>query len=163
MHQSRSAKVSIGLDSSMSKATVAILNTLLADMHVLYVRTRNFHWNVTGDRFHSLHEFFEKLYEAQAEEIDEVAERIRSLGGRPLGTMDEFIKNARLKEHPESDLSASGMLTQLLADHEEIIRDLRTAIPTVNDKHADLGTADFLTGLMESHEKSAWMIRSHLQ
>ncbi|HSI82714.1 MAG: Dps family protein [Candidatus Methylacidiphilales bacterium] len=163
MHQTRAAKVSIGLENKSCDSTSAILNGLLADLHVLYVRTRNYHWNVTGDRFHSLHVFFEGLYTAQAEEIDEVAERIRSLGGRPFGTMAEFIKAATLKENPAEEIGATGMLQQLLADHESIIRSVRASIPKVNDQNSDLGTADFLTGLMEAHEKAAWMIRSHLQ
>jgi starvation-inducible DNA-binding protein len=117
---------------------------------------------VTGPQFNDLHKFFEAQYEALDETIDEVAERARALGGRALGTLEEFRASARLGEKPGAMPSARDMLATLLADHESLIRSLREDVATVNDRHHDVGTADFLTGLLEEHEKAAWMLRSFL-
>ena len=154
--------VNIGLTDDDRQRVVAILNTLLADEFLLYTKTRNFHWNVTGPQFNGRHEFFEAQYEALDETIDAVAERARALGGRALGTLDEFRTTARLGEKPGAAPAAREMLGALLADHEALARSLREDITTVNDRHHDVGTADFLTGLLEHHEKAAWMLRSFL-
>ena len=153
--------VNIGIADDDRRRVVAILNTLLADEFLLYTKTRNFHWNVTGPQFNDLHKFFEAQYEALDETIDAVAERARSLGGRALGTLEEFRASARLGEKPGAP-PARDMLAALLADHEALVRALREDITAVNDRHRDVGTADFLTGLLEQHEKSAWMLRSFL-
>ena len=139
-----------------------MLGRLLADEHVLYVKTRNFHWNVTGLDFGALHELFEKQYDALADSIDEIAERIRMLGGVAPGSMKEFLKLARLDEQPGGKLEAGKMIAALLSDHETVIRALREAIE-VADGAGDAGTNDFLTGLLEDHEKTAWMLRAHLE
>lgn len=152
----------IGIPDDARQRVVAILNTLLADEFLLYTKTRNFHWNVTGPQFNDLHKFFEAQYEALDETIDEVAERARALGGRALGTLEEFRASARLGEKPGTAPSARDMLATLLADHESLIRALREDIATVTDRHRDVGTGDFLTGLLEEHEKAAWMLRSFL-
>jgi starvation-inducible DNA-binding protein len=143
-------------------SVVKILNTLLADEYVLYTKTRNYHWNVTGPQFNDLHKFFEAQYEALDDVIDEVAERVRALGGWAHGSLEEFRAGARLGEKPGTVPAARDMLATLLADHEAVIRALREDIDTVNDRARDVGTADFLTGLLEQHEKSAWMLRSFL-
>ena len=155
--------IKIGLDSTQRSGVVALLEQLLADEHVLYVKTRNYHWNVIGPRFHDLHKFFEGQYDAIAERIDEVAERIRALGGVAPGSMAAFLKNARLKEQSGANPNADGMIQHLLDDHEAIIRSLRMDLATANEKFGDAGTSDFLTGLMEDHEKTAWMLRAHLE
>lgn len=152
-----------GLAEQQRGGVNQILATLLADEHVLYIKTRNFHWNVVGPQFNDLHKFFEAQYDQLSESIDEIAERIRSLGGRAPGTMTEFLKQARLKETPGESPNARGMLSQLLADHESIIRNLRLDLASCGDKYGDAGTNDFLTGLMEAHEKMAWMLRSFLE
>jgi starvation-inducible DNA-binding protein len=95
--------------------------------------------------------------------VDEVAERARTLGGMAMGTMGEFQKQSRLKEHPGQHPSSKSMLSNLLSDHESIIRTLRADLAICQDTHGDAGTADFLTGLLESHEKMAWMLRSFLE
>ena len=92
--------------------------------------------------------------------MDEVAERIRQLGGTSPGTLAEFTKATRLKEHPGQHPDAKGMLSALLADHEAVIQTLRGDLATAMDKLSDAGTSDFLTGLMEKHEKMAWMLRA---
>jgi starvation-inducible DNA-binding protein len=154
--------VNIGISDDNRQKIVAILNTLLADEFLLYTKTRNYHWNVTGPQFNDLHKFFETLYEQLDEVIDEVAERARALGGRAFGTLDEFRTSARLGEKPGAVPPARDMLAALLADHEALIRTLREDVATVTDRYQDVGTADFLTGLLEKHEKTAWMLRSFL-
>jgi len=154
--------VNIGIPDDNRQKVVEILNTLLADEFLLYAKSRNYHWNVTGPQFNDLHKFFESLYEALDEVIDDVAERTRALDGRAFGTLEEFRTKARLGEKPGAVPPARDMLASLLADHEAIIRALRADIDTVNDRYRDVGTADFLTGLLEKHEKTAWMLRSFL-
>lgn len=154
-------KPNLGLSSKARDAVIGSLAVLLADEHVLYVKTRNFHWNVTGPHFGALHAFFEKQYDELAETIDEIAERILSLGGTAPGSMAAFLKLARLSEDtgkPPKDLE---MIAVLLADNEAVVRELRGAIELAG-KQGDEGTADFLTGLLEGHEKAAWMLRAHL-
>lgn len=155
--------LNIGLSESSRQGSIALLSRLLADAHVLYIKTRGFHWNVTGPRFKELHALFEEQYDALAEEIDEVAERIRSLGGEAPAAMSEFIKHARLTEHSGGKLSGDQMIGALVADHEAIVRSLRIDATTVQDQFGDSGTNDFLVGLMEAHEKTAWMLRAHLE
>jgi starvation-inducible DNA-binding protein len=150
----------IGLTGKNQAAVVAILNTVLSDEYVLYTKTRNYHWNVVGPQFNDLHKFFEAQYEALDEVVDDVAERARSLGGNALGTLAEFTRQTRLKERAGEYPSARAMLADLLADHETLIRQLRADLDVVMDKHHDAGTSDFLTGLMEKHEKMAWMLRA---
>jgi len=151
----------IGLNAETRKTVADALNKILAAEHVLYVKTRNYHWNVTGPHFFSLHQLFEQQYEALEESIDEIAERVRALGFHAVGTMAEFLKLSDLKEE-EADTypSAEQMVTRLVEGHEASIRSLREAIAWIGDDCNDQGTADFLTGLMEAHEKTAWMLRS---
>lgn len=153
----------LGLSSTQREAVVGILNALLADEYVLYTKTRNYHWNVTGARFNDLHKFFEAQYDSLDESIDAIAERGRSLGGQAPATLAEFLALTRLKEQPGQKLSANEMLANLLADHETVVRQLRADVAATQDAHGDAGTADFLTGLMEEHEKKAWMLRSFLE
>ncbi|MBI5147215.1 MAG: DNA starvation/stationary phase protection protein [Thaumarchaeota archaeon] len=154
--------VNIGISDGNRKGVNQILNDLLADQYVLYTKTRNYHWNVTGMQFNDLHKFFESQYAALDASIDAVAERIRSLGGMSTATLAEFSKNSRLKEHPAKYPDAKVMISNLLSDHEATIRNLRKDIDACDKKHHDVGTADFLTGLMEEHEKMAWMLRAFL-
>ncbi|HZS33510.1 MAG TPA: DNA starvation/stationary phase protection protein [Methylomirabilota bacterium] len=156
-------RVNIGLGERQRQGVTEVLGRLLADEYVLYTKTRNYHWNVTGPQFHDLHKFFEAQYEALDDIVDEVAERARSLGGPAVGTLAEFQKLARLKEHPGRYPNAREMVDNLLADHEAVIRTLRQDLEMVADRHGDAGTNDFLTGLMERHEKMAWMLRALLE
>jgi starvation-inducible DNA-binding protein len=153
----------IGLPDEVRDRVVGILNRTLADEHALYVKTRNYHWNVTGPQFHSLHEMFEEFYQKLAPLADDIAERARMMGGRAIGTMAEFSQQTRLSEQPGEAPEARKMVENLLADHEQIIRDLRQDIDVCADELNDQGTADFLTGLMEEHEKMAWMHRAFLE
>ncbi len=138
------------------------LNRLLADEHVLYIKTRNAHWNVVGPDFHAQHLFFEEQYGQLAGLIDEVAERVRSLGHYAVATMTEYLKLTHLTEQSREKNDSPGFIKELMEDHETIIIHLRENINRyANDWH-DLGTSDFITGLMETHEKMAWMLRAHL-
>lgn len=158
-----SMKTNIDLSEEQRAGVVKILNALLSDEYLLYTKTRNYHWNVTGPQFHDLHKFFEEQYTELNEIVDEVAERGRSLDGWAFGTMNEFSQHTRLKEHPGQYPKAREMIANLLDDHEAIIRQLRKDLETCADQHHDMGTNDFLTGLMEQHEKMAWMLRAFLQ
>ncbi|HSE95235.1 MAG TPA: DNA starvation/stationary phase protection protein [Methylomirabilota bacterium] len=153
----------IGLPAKQRESVVKLLASLLADEYVLYTRTRNYHWNVVGHQFNDLHKFFEGQYEALDEVIDEVAERMRTLGRPAVGTLTEFLKHTRLTERPGRYPDARGMVADLLADHEAIVRSLREDLERAGDTHRDMGTSDFLTGLMERHEKMAWMLRACLE
>lgn len=153
-------KINIGLSDGDRRGVIKILSALLADEFVLYVKSRNYHWNVVGPHFHDLHKFFEAQYEQLNGTIDDVAERIRALGDFAPATMAEYGRLARLKEHPGSYGDAASMIAALLADHEAVIRYLRKDLEACSGKFHDEGTTDFLTGLMEEHEKTAWMLRS---
>ena len=154
----------IGVEKKDRSAEVAMLNKGLADLHVLYTKTHNYHWNVTGPQFYSLHKLLEEQYEALAESIDAVAERTRQLGGFAAGTMAEYLQMARLKEEkPATYPNARTMIATLVNDHEAIIRQLRSDIDDATETHDDATTADFLTGLAEGHEKMAWMLRAFLE
>lgn len=158
-HSKPSVVAGIGLQESSRKGVLALLALTLADEYVLYTKTRNFHWNVTGFHFDALHKFFEAQYQSLDDVVDATAERSRALGGRALGSMKEFLGKARLAESPAVALKEDAMLAELLADHEALIRSLRKDVDEA-DRLGDQGTADFLTGLLKSHEKMAWMLRS---
>jgi starvation-inducible DNA-binding protein len=153
-------KPNIDIPDKERQAVVEILNRLLSDEYVLYTKTRNYHWNVTGPQFNDLHKFFEAQYEELNEFVDEIAERARQLGGRAFGSLAEFAKTARLSEESGTAPAAKEMLANLLADHEALIRTLRSDIGPVAERYHDIGTSDFLTGLLEKHEKMAWMLRA---
>lgn len=153
----------IGIAEEHRKAVVRILNTVLADEFLLYVKSRRFHWNVEGPDFAELHELFQKHYEQLGEVIDDVAERARALDGIAAGSFEEYLELTRLKEEPAQRDDAGGMIEALLADHEAIIRNLRGDLQRCSNEHGDEGTMDFLTGLMQVHEKMAWMLRVYLR
>jgi starvation-inducible DNA-binding protein len=155
-------KTNIEIAEHNAKDVAFILNVLLADEYVLYTKTRNAHWNVQGRNFIELHKFFESQYDALDIIIDDVAERVRALGHFALGSMKNFLAVARLSEYNDDFSDAKHIIESLLQDHEALVRSLRREIITVADEHHDLGDADFLTGLMERHEKMAWMLRAHL-
>jgi starvation-inducible DNA-binding protein len=148
-------KTQIGITDKNALAVADILNTLLADEYVIYTKTRNFHWNVTGMQFISLHKLLETHYEDLDEIIDDVAERTRSIGHFALGSLSDFLKVTNLTEAKGNKNDASEMLNTLVQDHETIIRIIRKKFDEVSDKYKDAGSADFITGIMEKHEKMA--------
>lgn len=153
----------IGLDDRALDRVADILNHRLADTFTFYAKLRKYHWNVTGLHFHTLHELFEAQYHMLEESMDEIAERARSLGCIAIGTLDEFKRFTAIEERPGQIPNDIGMIRDALNDHEMIIRQLREDVDTTADKYHDAGTSDFLTGLMEQHEKMAWMLRAHLE
>ena len=154
-------KTNIGITEGNAQKVATLLNTLLGDEYILYTKTRNYHWNVTGSNFQELHKFFESQYDQLDTAIDDIAERVRALGHWSLGSLKEFIKIARLSEDEEAS-TKEAMLQNLLNDHEALIRLIREDVDATTDQYGDAGTADFLTGLMEDHEKMAWMLRAYL-
>ena len=156
-------KTDLGLSEEQCGGVAKILNTLLSDEYLLYTKTRNYHWNILGPQFNDLHKFFEEQYTELTQIVDDTAERARALGAWALGTLTEFSQQARLSEHPGQYPQAHEMIANLLADHETIIRQLRTDLETCAEKYHDMGTNDFLIGLMKQHEKMAWMLGAFLQ
>jgi starvation-inducible DNA-binding protein len=156
-------KVNIGIPDAQLEKIYALLNTILADANIFYIKLRKFHWNITGPDFIEYHELFEEQYEAVAETIDEIAERISQLGGIAIGTTVEFAQFSQLKEAAGKVPGETEMLKELVGDHETIIRSLREAIGRCDEDFKDVGTADFLTDVIRAHEKQAWKIRKYIK
>lgn len=151
---------SINLDKSKTKAVAKELDLLLADYQLYYQKTRNFHWNVTGKEFFELHQKFEEMYLASQLKIDQIAERILTLGYSPSSNYSEYLKKSNLKES-SNKLSDVEMLTILLEDHHKIVKQLRSAIAKANEAQ-DEGTLDFLPGYVSELEKDNWMLSAWL-
>jgi starvation-inducible DNA-binding protein len=154
-------KINTGIPENHLQPLATMLNTLLADEFVLYTKTRNYHWNVTGPGFMDLHKFFEGQYEELDIVIDDIAERSRAIGHFAVGSLKQYLSITRLLEG-ELAATSKEMLQNLLNDHETIIKILRNDIAVSADSYKDVGTSDFLTGLLKQHEKTAWFIRSYL-
>ena len=150
-------KTDIGLKDNARQAVADTLGKLLADTYVLYVKTQNFHWNVTGPRFPYLHTLFQQQYEELSAATDEVAERIRALGHHAPGTMAEFLKLASVRE-PAAGLDTDAMVGALLADHETILREARAAQRQIQEA-GDEESSDLVIGRLAAHGKAAWMLR----
>jgi starvation-inducible DNA-binding protein len=153
----------LGLSEANVQGVAAILSRLLADEHLLYMRLRNYHWNVIGMSFGPLHELFQAQYEALALDIDDIAERIRMLGPAVPGTLTEMLQLTTLSERPGELPEDRVMVAQLVADHEAIIRNLRRDLRACDEQYDDMATSDFLTTLVEKHEKMAWLLRAHIE
>jgi starvation-inducible DNA-binding protein len=150
-----------GISTEDRAKIVESLSTVLADAYMLYLKTHNFHWNVTGPLFSSLHVMFEEQYTEQWNALDEIAERIRALGHFAPATYKRYAELSSIKEEPEV-LSSKDMLRQLVDGNETLIRTLRAGVK-IADELEDYPTADMLTTRMEVHEKNAWMLRSFLE
>jgi starvation-inducible DNA-binding protein len=155
--------INIGLSEEQRQGVIELLNRDLADAYLLLIKTKKYHWDVVGPQFRSLHELWEEQYQALTENIDSLAERVRALGGYPVGTAEGFLQLASIKEHGGDIPMATEMVSRLADDHEQIIRNLRGHVDQCSDDFHDEGTADFLTGLMEQHEEMAWMLRSFIE
>jgi starvation-inducible DNA-binding protein len=149
----------IGLDSDVRHSVVEILNKTLANEVVLTLKTRGAHWNVSGAGFIELHILFDSQYKQLNEISDEIAERVRMLGGNAIGSLAEFIKYARMEEQP----GVIPDIMRLLADHETSIRYLREDAKLCTDEFEDEGTFELLVSVMRLHEKMAWMLRSYIE
>lgn len=153
--------INIGISADDRKKIVQGLSELLADSYTLYLMTHNFHWNVTGPQFNSLHLMFMGQYTEQWNALDIIAERIRALGHPAPGTYKEFVKLASIKE-VEGVPKDTDMISHLVAAQEATARTARKLFPVV-DAANDQPTADLLTQRLEVHEKTAWMLRSLLE
>ncbi|WP_394672812.1 Dps family protein [Limnobacter sp.] len=159
--KSKPIAMDVGISESDRKKIVEGLSALLADSYTLYLMTHNFHWNVTGPQFNSLHNMFMTQYTEQWTALDLIAERIRSLGFPAPGTYKEFVKLASIKE-VEGVPKATEMIKHLVAAQEATARTARKLFPVVNEAN-DQPTADVLTQRIDIHEKTAWMLRSMLE
>jgi starvation-inducible DNA-binding protein len=153
--------INIGISEQDRGTIVDGLSRLLADTYTLYLKTHNFHWNVTGPMFQTLHLMFETQYTELATAVDVIAERIRALGSPAPGTYSQFAALSTIKE-PDGVPGAQDMIRQLVQDQEAVVRTARAMMPAV-DKASDEPTADLLTQRMQIHEKTAWMLRSLLE
>ncbi len=152
--------INIGIDEKARKEIAQGLSNLLADTYTLYLKTHNFHWNVTGPMFQTLHLMFEQQYNELALAVDMIAERIRALGFPAPGTYKEFSKLSSIEE-AEGVPNAKDMIRQLVEGQEAVARTARSVFPAVEEAN-DEPTADLLTQRMQVHEKTAWMLRSLL-
>lgn len=156
-------KINIGLTEEQRQGVIELLNQDLSNTYLLLIKTRKFHWDVVGPQFRSLHQLWDEQYQILTENIDAIAERIRALGGYPLGTAAGFVERSIIKEEPGQIPLATEMVSMLVDDHEQVIRGLREHIDQCDDEFHDQGTADFLTAIMEQHEEMAWMLRSFIE
>lgn len=156
----RGIPIDIGIEENDRREIAAGLSKLLADTYTLYLKTHNFHWNVTGPMFQTLHVMFEQQYTELAQAVDDIAERIRALGFPAPGTFKEFGQLTSVKEDDGAP-SADDMIRQLVEAQETVVRTARSIFPVV-ERVNDEPTADLLTTRMQVHEKTAWMLRSLL-
>ncbi|HEY0922434.1 Dps family protein [Rheinheimera pacifica] len=151
-------KINIGINEEQRKAIAGGLSVLLADTYTLYLKTHNYHWNVTGPMFQTLHTLFETQYNELALAVDDIAERIRALGEFAPGSYKEYAKLTSIKE-ADGIPSAEEMIKDLVKGQEAIAKTARSIVP-VADEASDEVTLDLLTQRMTVHEKTAWMLRS---
>jgi starvation-inducible DNA-binding protein len=154
-------KINIGIEEADRKQIAHGLSRLLADTYTLYLKTHNFHWNVTGPHFQTLHLMFEGQYNELSQAVDAIAERIRALGFPAPGSYREFAELSSIKEE-SGPLSAERMIELLVEGQEAVIRTARSMFDVVENAH-DEPTADLLTQRLQTHEKTAWMLRSLLE
>lgn len=156
-------KTEIGITESNRAAVAHELGKILADETLLYIQTKNAHWNIEGADFYEKHKFFESQFGQLDELIDSIAERIRSIGHFAPASMKSYLSLTHLSEQTREKNDSQGFIKALLEDHESIIIILREHIKSFANDFHDLGSSDFVTGLMETHEKMAWFLRSHLK
>lgn len=161
MKNKSSTTIDIGIPESKRRDIAEGLSRLLADSYTLYLKTHNFHWNVTGPMFQTLHLMFETQYTELALAVDLVAERIRSLGFPAPGSYKEFAKLTAIEEADGVPL-AREMIAQLVQGQEAVVKTARSIFPHCEEAH-DEATADLLTQRIQLHEKTAWMLRSLLE
>lgn len=154
-------EINIGIHEKDRKEIAGGLSRLLADSYMLYLKTHNYHWNVTGELFHSLHEQFEHQYTELAGAIDDIAERIRALGQEAPGSFKEFSTLTSIEEDTEKP-NAMEMVRRLALANEQVIRTAREALKAPKQAD-DEATIDLITQRLHIHSKTAWMLRSHLQ
>ncbi len=155
-------KTNIGISDQNRQTIAEKLSKILADEFVLYSKTLNAHWNIEGPDFHAAHLYLETLYSQQQEIVDAVAEKIRAIGHYAPAQLAKYLELTQLSEEAPKKNDSQTFFAVLLEDHESIIVLIRENIKPIADKLKAEGISDYLTGLMEYHEKTAWMLRSHL-
>jgi starvation-inducible DNA-binding protein len=153
----------IGITKDNLSIVAHLLNGFLADEFLLYLKTRNAHWNIEGPDFYEKHKLFEALYEQLDKIMDDVAERIRMLGHYTAATMKNYLELTHLIEQSREKNDATGFIKELLSDHESIASRLREKINYLADELNDFGTCDLVTRLLGTHEQMAWVLRAHLK
>lgn len=153
--------IKIGLDKKGREEISKVLNKYLANLNVLYTKLHNYHWNVEGNEFFQIHEEMEGLYDETAEEIDEVAERILTLGFRPAASMKEYLEIAELEEVESKGIRGKDIVKNLLNDFSILIDELRKGIK-IAEEYEDEVSIDLMVGSLESLEKTSWMFRAYL-
>ncbi len=153
----------LGISQNQQQDVATILKIVLADEALIYQKLRNYHWNVTGPHFFELHSALEEQYDEIADVVDEVAERIRQFGVFAPGTLEEFKQITRMSEEPGVYPDARTMVANLVADHESVVRNLRGDIEMIDKKDDEVGAVDLLTGILQQHQKMAWMLRMYLE
>jgi starvation-inducible DNA-binding protein len=156
-------KTELGIIDTDRQAVANELAKILADENVLYIKTKNARWNIEGADFYDKHKFFESQFEQLDEFIDNVAERIRSIGHYAPASLQSYLSLTHLTEKTRDHNDSQSFIKELLEDHESIIINLREHIRSFADDYHDAGSSDFITSLMESHEKMAWFLYSHLK
>lgn len=155
-------KANIGISDKNGQVIADQLSKILADEFLLYSKTLNAHWNIEGPDFHAVHVYLETLYNQQQDIVDTVAERIRAIGHYVPAQLEKYLELTHLSEKPLDKNNSKAFFTELLEDHESVIIFLRENIKPMADKLKAEGISDYITGLMEYHEKTAWMLRAHL-
>ena len=143
----------------MSNVLVDQLNLYLSDLQVLNVKVHNYHWNIVGSSFFSLHKAFEGLYDGLQDEIDDVAERILQIGGKPLTSLTDYAKTSGIQEAPSKDYTASEALGALKADYTYLVKTLSKAVQSAQES-GDEGTVDFFVGALKDKQKTLWMLEA---
>ncbi|RAO99875.1 hypothetical protein PW5551_01150 [Petrotoga sp. 9PW.55.5.1] len=153
--------MNIGLNEKAREEISKSLNSYLSNLQVLHAKLHNLHWNVEGQNFFKIHEKLEEFYDTTSEQIDEVAERILSLGYRPLVKLNEYANNSNLKEIESKAYDGLEALEIVLEDFYTLINETRNLIKLAQE-HSDESTADMLIGYLKEYEKNSWMIRATL-
>lgn len=156
-------KANIGILKKKRQTIVIELTKILAEEYVLYTKTKTAHWNIEGIDFYEKHKLFDEQAVHLANIIDNIAERIRSLDHYVPSSLSNFLELSCLKENLITKNDSKTLIKDLLLDHETIIIQLRNNIPVFAEELEDIGSSDFITGLIQEHEKTAWILRAHLK
>jgi starvation-inducible DNA-binding protein len=140
--------------------TADLLKSVLADQFLLYSKSRNYHWNVTGPNFYGLHAVFEKIYDELAEDVDSIAERIRAIGFKTPGTLKEFLELTSINEEPGEYPTQSAMVQNIINDFETLIEKMKSGSNKIQNDFKDDVTAGMLYSLIEKYQKTVWMLKA---
>lgn len=156
-------EINIGINEKNRQSAAFELSKILADEFVLFTKTKNAHWNVEGIDFYDKHKFFEEQANQLNDSVDSIAERIRTLGHIAPASLKSYLQLTQLAEPKLSKYDSQSFIKELLSDNETIINYLRENINIFANDYEDLGTSDFITGLMQDHEKTTWFLRTLLK